>query len=223
MSDGAVPTPASFRTLGAVRQNHGSCRCGSQRTVEVIIQARPSPSRRGTLRTRSRTLCEACAVEAFTAMELMLDNGSEPEHRSDGDEETTREWVEQLVGGPEAESIISALEYYERRVERLRDALQRAVLSARIFNRSGMTWLEYDAELVRLKGFEVAAATGHPADVEAARVAQVLVDGLPADVLAEASRAGAAAAAVSGDVGEGERAALAVVREWLFSGGLSGL
>jgi hypothetical protein len=53
--------------------------------------------------------------------------------------------------------------------------------------------------------FTASPATTHPADVDAARVAQCLVDNLPAHVAEAAERAADPEA---------------VVREWLFSGGL---
>jgi hypothetical protein len=45
----------------------------------------------------------------------------------DDDEPTTREWVQRLVGGPEAESIISTFEWFEREVARLTAANRGAV------------------------------------------------------------------------------------------------
>lgn len=55
--------------------------------------------------------------------------------------------------------------------------------------------------------FKAEPATTHPADIDAARVAQGLIDNLPAHVAEAAERA---------DDPE------SVVREWLFSGGLPG-
>jgi hypothetical protein len=43
--------------------------------------------------------------------------------------------------------------------EHYREALRDAIKAARLFNRSGMTWQEYDAELVRL---ERIADADHP-------------------------------------------------------------
>lgn len=57
------PTPAK-RT--------GNCECGEKRAVEVILQARPK-SRKGTYASRARSMCEACAVRVFEAMEKELD------------------------------------------------------------------------------------------------------------------------------------------------------
>ena len=54
----------------------GCPRCGREdrpRTVEVIIQARPIPSRKGSLATRSKGMCEICAEEVFKGMEAILD------------------------------------------------------------------------------------------------------------------------------------------------------
>lgn len=50
-------------------------KCGAEKTVEVIIQARPVPSRKGSLATRARGMCEPCAVAVFDAAEAILDEG----------------------------------------------------------------------------------------------------------------------------------------------------
>jgi hypothetical protein len=51
----------------------GCPRCGEKRTVEVIIQARPTPTRKGTLASRSRGYCYECAEEVFKRLEVILD------------------------------------------------------------------------------------------------------------------------------------------------------
>lgn len=62
------------------KRKSGCLRCGKEdkpRTVEVIIQARPIPSRKGTLATRSKGMCETCAEEVFKGMEAVLDQNIE--------------------------------------------------------------------------------------------------------------------------------------------------
>jgi hypothetical protein len=39
----------------------------------VIVQARPTPSRKGTLATRSRGYCLSCAEDVFERVERILD------------------------------------------------------------------------------------------------------------------------------------------------------
>jgi len=51
----------------------GCPRCGAQRAVEVIVQARPVPTRKGTLVTRSRGFCFSCAEGVFERIERILD------------------------------------------------------------------------------------------------------------------------------------------------------
>jgi len=58
-------------------------------------------------------------------------------------------------------------------VDPYREALRDAIKAARLFNRSGMTWLEYDAELVRL---ERIAEADHPRGAVSAEVERVLAD-----------------------------------------------
>jgi hypothetical protein len=56
-----------------------------------------------------------------------------------------------LLSSDEAREWIDRANTAEAEVERLREALAEAVAAARLFNRGGMTWLEYDRELVRLE------------------------------------------------------------------------
>lgn len=59
------------------RRTKGCPRCGGKRAVEVIVQARDVPSRKGSRATRSRGFCEACAEEVFVRMERILDETKE--------------------------------------------------------------------------------------------------------------------------------------------------
>lgn len=59
---------------GVPRKTDKHCRCGAPKTAEVVLQARPV-SRKGSLATRARRMCEPCALRVFEAMEKALDDG----------------------------------------------------------------------------------------------------------------------------------------------------
>lgn len=61
-----------FRESGSAH-NTGCPRCGAPRAVEVILQARDTPGRKGSRATRSCGFCEPCAEHVFVMMETELD------------------------------------------------------------------------------------------------------------------------------------------------------